>query len=479
MKNKVIDDLKAWLQKQPVDTLVEMIVDKAVCDHEFYTELKLRIEVEKSTPDVDEIRYLLKSVIEVDDYISWREVYDYTNNVSNVVSQIEAMLPDHPVEVLELVQEALELWEEAIELVDDDGDMGMILDDLLEIHLKACELVKPDPVKLADYLYNASVSSGWGLFGAWQATYGGLLGDKGIARFRALTEKEWKKVPCIKPGKKSSKWDSRQRSVFDQMLTFVKDDGDLNKIIKVMSNKLSEPYNFVSIAEYCREAGEHELALQWAEKGLGAFSEFRSYKLHSILADEYLRKGRLDDALNVIWTSFESTPRLERYIVLAEYAGKVNVWPEWREKAIKHLRKERTKSVSGSERSRHHWAPDRDNSELVRVFLWEKNTESAWEEAEKGGCAEILWLQLAELSEKSAPERAVPIYRRQVEPLLKHKNNPSYRKAVGYLGRIHRLMVGMDRETEFKQDLHAIKTEWKRLRNFIKYVEQEPWGKVT
>ena len=349
MKNKVIDDIKTWLREQPVDKLVEIIADKAVRDQELYTELKLRLEAEKNEPDVDEIRYLLKSVIEVDDYISWKEVYDYSNNVSTVVSQVEAMLPEHPDAVMSLAEEGIRLWEEAVELVDDDGDMGMILDDLLELHLKACEKVKPDPEKLADYIYNSSVSSGWGLFCAWRLTYGELLGAKGIERFRELAEKEWKKVPCIKPVDKDSKWDSRQRSVFDQMLTFAKDDGDLKEIIKVLSRNLSKPYDFVTIAEYCREAGEHELALQWAEKGLGAFTEFRSYELHSVLADEYLRVGRSDDALNVIWTSFESTPRLERYIVLAEYAGKVNVWPEWREKAIEYLRKGRTKSVSGSE----------------------------------------------------------------------------------------------------------------------------------
>lgn len=32
--------------------------------------------------------------------------------------------------------------------------------------------------------------------------------------------------------------------------------------------------------------------------------------------------------------------------------------------------------------------------------------------------------------------------------------------------------------TQFNADLRAIKTEWKRLRNFIKYVEKTPWGKV-
>lgn len=478
MKDNVIDDLTAWLQKQPVDTLVEIIADKAVRDQDFHNELKLRIEAEKNEPDVVEIGGLLKNAFEVDDYISWREVGEYINNISSVVDQLNAMLSNHPDKVLKLVQEALALWEESVELVDDDGDMGMILDDLLELHLQACEKVKPDPVKLADYLYNTSVSSGWGLFYGWQETYGELLGKQGIARFRALTESEWKKIPRIQPGEKDVKWASRQRSVFAQMLMFVNEGGNLKEVIEVLSRDLSTPYKFVPIAKECREAGEHALTRQWAEKGLAAFSEFRSYELHEILADEYLREGRTDAALNLIWTTFDSKPQLERYKVLAEYAGKANLWPEWREQALSCLRKHLAKLSVKNKTQRWPGSFMQDNSELVRVFLWEKNTECAWLEAEKGGCTEELWLQLAALNEKTVPARAVPIYRRQIEPLLKHKNNQSYEEAVGYLRKLNELMKDLGRESEFKQDLHAIKTEWKRLRNFIKYVEQEPWGKL-
>jgi len=39
-------------------------------------------------------------------------------------------------------------------------------------------------------------------------------------------------------------------------------------------------------------------------------------------------------------------------------------------------------------------------------------------------------------------------------------------------------MTGMGKEAEFNQYLLALKTDWKRLRNFIKYVERKKWGKA-
>lgn len=59
------------------------------------------------------------------------------------------------------------------------------------------------------------------------------------------------------------------------------------------------------------------------------------------------------------------------------------------------------------------------------------------------------------------------------------KKDDSYQTAVNHLDKVHVLMLGMGRETEFQQDLFALKTEWKRLRNFIKYVERRQWGRMA
>jgi hypothetical protein len=49
------------------------------------------------------------------------------------------------------------------------------------------------------------------------------------------------------------------------------------------------------------------------------------------------------------------------------------------------------------------------HSQLVRIFLWEKKFEAAWNEATSGGCSNNLWLELAAKREQKHPEDALEI----------------------------------------------------------------------
>jgi uncharacterized Zn finger protein len=261
------------------------------------------------------------------------------------------------------------------------------------------------------------------------------------------------------------------------MQAFAEKDGDLDAIVGIMSRDLSEPYAYLRIAERCRKARKYKLALEWAEKGVKAFPDHHDTQLREFLANAYLRAKRPDDAIDVVWQTFERQPGLERYKCLAAYAEKAGMWPVWRGKALKRIRTETERRKKESRPCQYRWGTSPDGSVLVEIFLWEGDVKAAWDEAQKGGCSESLWLRLAETREKEYPQDAVAIYRRQIAPLLERKNNNSYQEAVEYLGKIHKLMVGMGKEPEFRQDLLAIKTAWKRLRNFIKYVERKKWGK--
>jgi hypothetical protein len=75
------------------------------------------------------------------------------------------------------------------------------------------------------------------------------------------------------------------------------------------------------------------------------------------------------------------------------------------------------------------------------------------------------------------PQDAARIYQTLVDPLIRHKNNKSYQEAVGFMHKVHGLMVKLGQEREFVAWMQAIKTEHKRKRNLIKYVERRAWGK--
>jgi uncharacterized Zn finger protein len=489
------DDIEAWLRKQSPETLVETIMQQAMTDNEFYNVLKFKVAAELPAANTAEMRAVLRNAMTIDGFVSWRETSSYSGGVDRVLERIQDMLDDHPAEVMKLAEYGMELWEEAIQSIDDsDGCMGVILDELHKLHLDACKRAKPEPVALAEVLFGRHVNSGWDIFDGAYEVYGSVLGKAGKARYRELAEAEWKKLPRFGPGEQNETRYGRPRKIEQMMLSFAEEARDLDRIIEIMSRDLSVIYDYLAIAKRCQQAKNHELARQWAEQGLQCFPGHHDTRLHDFLADEYVHDKRPEDAVGVIWETFQAHPGLDRYQALANYAAKAKEWPEWREKALKHVRAicapaprdlvSRERKNGGARRS---FLPQssfpgvrsgRDHSLLVEIFLWEKDAEAAWTEARKGGCSESLWLQLAKTREKDHPEDAVAIYRRQVEPELNHKNNHSYQVAVAYLGKIHELMTGMGKEAEFKQDLLAIKTEWKRLRNFIRYVERTQWGKA-
>lgn len=113
---------------------------------------------------------------------------------------MKALVPKHPATVVDLAEYALELWEDSIEHIDDsDGGMGMILDDLHQLH-------------------------------------------------------------------------------------------------------------YLQIAEHCRQVGRNDLALQWGAEGVRAFPGHGDTRLHEFLAEQYVREGRPEDAVQTAWDVFAAQP---------------------------------------------------------------------------------------------------------------------------------------------------------------------------
>ncbi len=132
----------------------------------------------------------------------------------------------------------------------------------------------------------------------------------------------------------------------------------------------------------------------------------------------------------LIWAEFSETPDLDRYQKLKAHADRTDQWIDWRQRALALTRETIAKAKRETRRPagphQWAWAPRADHSTLVRIFLWEKDIETAWREATDGGCSPNLWMELAAQREKDHPEDAVPIYQAQIEPTLARKNNDAY-----------------------------------------------------
>ena len=109
----------------------------------------------------------------------------------------------------------------------------------------------------------------------------------------------------------------------------------------------------------------------------------------------------------------------------------------------------------------------------MEIFLWEKDVETAWQEAQAGGCRDGLWRELARVREKSHPAEAVGVYyQRLVEPVIERKKNDAYEEAARMIGKIQELMNVQGKAKEFKLYLADVRLRHKPKRNMMKLLEK-------
>jgi len=478
-----LDDIKNYLQTREKSELVEMLMQE-VLDNETLRG-QLLLAVARSNPqgvDVKTYRKELKRIFKTDGHDYDDDYYggfDNSDDVEQVVESIEGLLEDRHYEaVIDLCEYALKLASKALNYVhESDGAIEDAMENLQELHLSACEQAKPDAENLARRLFEYELDDDWGTFHNAANKYSDVLGKKGLTLYRRLIEKEWEKLPALKPGDDKSYGGNRYR-ITNMMESLASAEGDIEKLVEIKSRDLSSQYHYYEIAEIYRENKKYDKALEWAERGISDFpkAERIDWRLGEFLANEYHRRKRHDEAMQIIWTQFEKSPDLGNYDKLKEHADKVtpeSAWQIWREKALEFIRQdiaERKKNKSFG------WSYYRaDNSLLVTIFLQENLPEEAWQEAEKGGCSEDLWLKLARIREKEHPTDALKIYQDRIEPKIQETNNQAYDQAVIWIKEVKRLMSQLGREPEFEDYLVALRVNYKIKRNFIKLLDSTKW----
>lgn len=472
-----MEDVRQYLARQERDTLVQMILNQAMEDSSWRE--KLLLKAASSHPggaDINAFRRALRNAIATGDYVDYYEASSYAGDVQDAIDGLEDLLDQgYASDVVDLSEEAIALLEDAINQVDDsDGNLNSILDQVQELHHRACAVARPNPRALAERLFHLELDSSYGFFQNALETYADLLGDEGRDTYQHLIDAEWQKLPAINR-QDVPYGDYRHRKLRRMKESLVAATGDLETLVAVMEKDLSQPSRYLQIAQLYENAGRLEEAIHWAEDGLEAFqSSYHSGQLGDFLIAAYEQQGRYADAIDIVWQDFSRSPSLHLYQKLQCQAEKANDWPEWREEALALTRDKLQDSSQQSTYSNRYGQTG--FSLLVEMFLWEGDGDQAWQAAQQGGCSQALWMRLAELRATKHPEDALAIYSGQIEPLLNQTSNDAYHQAIALLYKIKDLMVRLDRAADFEKSLARLKAEYKRKRNFIKFLNQSGLG---
>lgn len=462
------DDIRAYLMQLGKKDLADMVIERMYDDNTF----RERLILKASSADVkgfhaDAFKRLIDRAVHVGEFVHYSQMWGYTSNVDQVVAELRKAIDEgNSVEAIEVAEYFIDQVEEAIQYVDDsNGEMGGILSDLQELHHAVCVQAKPDPEELAERLFHKELNAEFDIFYDASATYADVFGKKGTAVYQRLAEEAWQSIPALNPGDKED-WSSQRFHLTRIMECLAKRENDIEKLVAIKSRNLSSAYTFLKIAEIYQKADKHEKALEWAEKGVTAFPERTDSRLRSFLAEEYHKRGRHDEAIELVWKEFIEQPRLEHYQSLCEHSNKNKTWDEWRKKAIQFVECEIQKEKK--EHRYYGWYPS-DSDLLVRIYMWEKEFEKAWEQANQKGCHKSTWLEIAKQRAKEHPLEAVKVYQSYVGPTIEQGNNSAYEEAVDHLKLIKKWMLTAGEAEAFKRYLAETLEFYKRKRNFVKY----------
>lgn len=466
---------RSALLEEDKETIVETVFEWAKTDKRLRERLLLnasrRLDGQASLAAVERAA---NRAIRIRGFVHYRDMPSYARRVHDAIDSIERLLESgQPAGVIGLCERTLAALQETIEQVDDsDGHMRELLDRLQAIHYRACLEARPEPVALAERLFYGELRSEYDIFCNAVARYREILGPTGMQRYQTLAEEEWAKVPVQRSNDRHS-WGKYFR-ITRMMEALATLSGDLHALVSVMSRDLSSAYQYLRIAEACRDDGELDQGLEWAERGLRAFPERTDYRLREFLADEYHRRNRHDEAMRLIWAAFDEHSGLESYEHLQQHATRYGNWEAWRQQALEEIRRRIARRKTAEIEPGRSWMrpPAADHSLLVQIFLYEGDAESAWREAQTGGCESPLWVRLADVRQKDHPEDAAPIYLKHAELALITATSSKYDPAVELLVKAGAAMKRIGRRDEFVGLVAALRAKYKVKRNFVKLLDE-------
>lgn len=465
-----LDDLRPWLLQQRPDTLAEFLLDAAVRDDRLREKL-LRAAARATSRgfDLSVYRKSIDRATRTGGFIDYDSAGGFAENVHEAITPLHEILAENPAHadaVIELAEHALARVEKALGEADDsNGEISSVLSELQDLHLSACEIARPDPATLAARLFAWEMQDGWDTFFNAVEIYADVLGTAGLATYRQLAEAAWQKFPA-RTTRSGDSFDGQRFRLTSIMEALARTTDDLEALVAIKVKDLSHAYNYLQIAVLYQEAKQSDAALEWAERGLKAFPENTDPRLLVFAADEYHRRKRHDDALALIWRIFDAHPSLENFQLLKKHSDRAAVWPVWRERALARLR------TTPKNAKRHGYRfdpvfPANNCSTLVQIFMWEKDVDAAWREAQTGACPDDLWLELASAREATHPSDALPVYLRLADNCIALTHKTGYEEAVRLLRKAKQVFIRLDRNADWDAALTRLRTTHKAKRTFI------------
>ena len=463
----------------PQDRLAGIVLDQATSDWRLRERLLAEARAGLGQgPDLREWRHCIDDAFApYRGFVDYQEAGGWAGGVGDVIDAVEDLCAaGHPDAAALLAEHAHRRAEEAVAYVDDsDGWLWDISERLSEVHLRACEEGRPDPVALAGRLVGLELNSELEGFRRTAAVYADVLGDAGLAAYLGHLESHREQIDAApdSPGRGVSGLALHGATVGWALAT-----GDPDTLIEVHlgAGKLSA-VAALEIAQALEAAGRGDEALRWAERGLveSAHRFWPTRELRGWLATRLRERGDASAAVGLFWDSFRSDPSLESYRCLLDEAGQApGARDEWSQRCVAGLRaRVAGEESTGTASARR--VGSATAAVLVEILLYEGLLDEAWRGALAFGCGRETWMTLARAREKTHPLDAIDVYEPEVLALIDRKKTAYYESAVDLMDRTRRLADSAGEPERFTGLLERVRTEHRAKRNLKKLLDERGW----
>ena len=401
-------------------------------------ERRVRLIAARSSDDLRALRTEVDRGLRTRRFLDYRDSVEWARAARPVVIELGAAVDAGPSrELVELLERGIAHVVKVIQTRADDstGMVGDLARDLLELHARACDAGVADPVKLARWMIGFRFSD-QDFFEADPVRYRDALGEAGLAEFRTLL------AAHKDQGGFAARYARERLAVFD---------GDSAAIVALLGGDLSQPHQFIRVAEAMVELGRDEEAIAWARRGIEQTTGWQTDQLFDIACAAHGRREEPAEALALRRAQHERTPSSSSYCRLRTAAEAIHVWPVERDGARRVL-------------------SDRNPPGLVDALLNDDEAELAWQTATALPAPDLgdqAWLRLAEARQKTHPAQALLVYWRLIDSALQTADRRAYAAAVRLLKRARDAAAAAGEVGAFQARLAALEERHRRRPSLI------------
>ena len=476
--------LQDFVKKQSALDLAQRLWAWAEADSDLMADLKAWAAQDQAR---DNPKALTEAIAELlrssRDFLDWRECASYVHRAEKVLPLLEPWLKKDPARLRELCDHTLRcLFEVAEDADDSDGEIGDLMQRVMDLMLDAMQAHPPDAEWL-DRWFSLQQADPWGLWS--ERTVIDAAGPAVQAQFAKRAKQDWQDwvarhraaTGAPTTGKAvtgrnritasvsiADRYDPERENLRRRDLDCVEREGDPLALIEAMRTSAEQAHEFCNLVACCEKHGKLREAMDYA---LAAYKIFPDdWRLEQDVLRCYERDGMSEEALLIRHRQFEKIPDVEHYRAVltaaknarrdvTAYRAELFAWAE-----VQELKTCASPSWSRQARP----AGDRDVSTRVSWLMDEKHVNDAVALVQPPHrCSLELLKTLARKLPASRNTDAVPLLLRVFAITMPNASSP-YADVLAIVKETAARMEPLPRA----QWLAYLRAEYKAKRNFIK-----------